>query len=565
MAVTKNNFLGELLLEKGVITKKQLDEALEKQKTTQKTGSRGLLGQALVDLGYCTSDDISRAIANKAGVEFLTSDQYEVDMAAANLITPGLAKKYKALPIGFSNGSLLLAMKNPGDIIAIDDLKIITGQNIKPVVINDRELDEVLKRFENMSMVMDMAEEIEEEEDEIDFDEDKSDVNERPAVQLANQIINQAVKSAASDVHVEPQEKKIRIRYRIDGVLHEIMQYPSNMLATLVSRIKVMANMDIAERRIPQDGRITLKIEGNVYDVRVASMPTAYGEKLTMRLLNRSDKVITLKELGFNQGELDKYSRVTASPYGFILITGPTGSGKSTTLYATLAKLNQVDRNIITVEDPIERRLDGLNQTQVNARAGMTFVSGLRAILRSDPDIIMVGEIRDHETARIAVESALTGHLVLSTMHTNDSAGAISRLADMGIEPYLSAAALVGVVAQRLMRLLCTNCKEKYVALRDVILKSAPDFPFKDGEEKIELFKPKGCLFCNGTGYKGRVGIYEFLQIDEDMQRLMLSKASTGEIHEEAVKKGMLTMRQDGLDKVRQGLTSVEEVLRVIV
>jgi len=342
------------------------------------------------------------------------------------------------------------------------------------------------------------------------------------------------------------------------------MQQPITLHPTLVSRIKVMSNMDIAERRVPQDGRITLRVDGNIIDVRVASMPSAYGEKITMRLLNRNDRVITLKELGFHSVEIVKYEKTMKSPYGFILITGPTGSGKSTTLYASLAVLNQPDKNIITLEDPIERRMEGLTQVQVNAKAGMTFASGLRSILRNDPDTIMVGEIRDHETARIAVESALTGHLVLSTMHTNDSAGAVTRIGDMGIEPYLTASALIGVIAQRLIRVLCPECKQPYVTTREEILNSAADFPFDGDEKEIELYQAKGCVYCNGTGYKGRKGVYEFLRITETIQKMILNRASTRDIHNVAVKEGMLTMRQHGLLKVRMGLTTLEELLRVI-
>ena len=350
----------------------------------------------LWNCGYCSGEDVARAIADKTSTLFFSLSDYDVDIAAANLISPEVATKYNALPIGFENGMLLVAMKNPGDIIAIEDLSIITKHTIKPVVVNDMELKAALRRFLNISASIETQEEVEEAQDEsIDVDV----IDDKPAVQLANQILNQAVKAGASDVHIEPQEKSLRIRFRIDGVLHEIIRQPMSIHPSLVSRIKVMANMDIAERRIPQDGRITLRIERNIIDVRVASMPSAFGEKITMRLLNRSDRLITLQELGFDEKQLEKYSEVMNLPYGFILATGPTGSGKSTTLYATLARLNSPDKNIITLEDPIERRMDGITQVQVNVRAGLTFASGLRSILRSDPDTVMVGEIRDHETA----------------------------------------------------------------------------------------------------------------------------------------------------------------------
>jgi type IV pilus assembly protein PilB len=326
-----------------------------------------------------------------------------------------------------------------------------------------------------------------------------------------------------------------------------------------------MANMDIAERRVPQDGRVSLKIEEKAVDVRVATLPTAYGEKVTMRLLNRSGKLLSLEELGFPLPELEKYRRVVQMPYGLVLVTGPTGSGKSTTLYATLSVVNSVGKNIITVEDPIEYRLDGLNQVQVNVRAGLTFANGLRSILRSDPDIIMIGEIRDAETARIAVESALTGHLVFSTIHTNDAAGAITRLGDMGIETFLTASSLTAVVAQRLARILCIHCKQEYEITREHLLDNIPDFPLEEGEEKLTLYRPKGCFRCSNTGYKGRVGVYELLLVNEEIRRLTLDHASGSQIKDAAIDAGMITLRQDGLRKVKEGITSMEEIMRVIV
>ncbi len=557
-----NSLIGQKLVKAGIITREQLEEALTIQKAKKQTGTKELVGETLVELGYCSGEDVARAIADKTSTLFFSLSDYDVDIAAANLISPEVATKYNALPIGFENGMLLVAMKNPGDIIAIEDLSIITKHTIKPVVVNDMELKAALRRFLNISASIETQEEVEEAQDEsIDVDV----IDDKPAVQLANQILNQAVKAGASDVHIEPQEKSLRIRFRIDGVLHEIIRQPMSIHPSLVSRIKVMANMDIAERRIPQDGRITLRIERNIIDVRVASMPSAFGEKITMRLLNRSDRLITLQELGFDEKQLEKYSEVMNLPYGFILATGPTGSGKSTTLYATLARLNSPDKNIITLEDPIERRMDGITQVQVNVRAGLTFASGLRSILRSDPDTVMVGEIRDHETARIAVESALTGHLVLSTLHTNDAAGAVTRIGDMGIEPYLTASSLVGVVAQRLVRVLCKECKQPYLISKDEILNSVPDFPFDGYERQVRLYKAKGCVYCNGTGYKGRMGIYEFLKISEAIQKMILKRSTAREIHDIAIKEGMISMRQHGLLKVKRGITTVEELLRVII
>lgn len=563
-----NSLIGEKLVEKGIIDEKELKLALEMQKAKRQKGNRGLLGQTLVELGFCTEEDIAKVIAEKNNIRYISLMSYNVDLSfAKNLISPEIAVKYNALPIGVEKGKLLVAMKNPGDIIAIDDLRLVTGYEIQPVVTIDRELDAQLSRFINAAGPGNI-----EIRDENDFrgQEQEESINtdegsDKPAVLLANQILSQAVKAGASDVHIEPQEKRLRIRFRIDGVLHEIISQPIGIHPSLVLRIKVMANMDIAEKRIPQDGRITLKVEDNVIDVRVASMPSTFGEKITMRLLNRNDRLITLEELGLEKDQREKYNQVFNLPYGFILITGPTGSGKSTTLYATLAQLNKPDKNIITIEDPVERRMDGITQIQVNTKAGLTFASGLRSILRSDPDTIMVGEIRDHETARIAVESALTGHLVLSTMHTNDASGAITRLTDMEIEPYLTASSLVGVIGQRLVRMLCRKCREPYTIKAEELLNSVPDFLPEKHENEIRLYKAKGCVYCNGTGYKGRTGIYEFLRVTEAIQKLILRRASASEIREVAIQEGMLPMRRHGILKVKSGATTVEELLRVVM
>lgn len=553
-------FLGDLLIEFGYITPEQLEEALNYQKEKSREGSRILLGQALTSLGFCTEEAITRVMAHKAGISFLTLQEHPVESAAANLIEPEVALRYNALPIGFENGKLLVALKHPSDVIAVDDLRIITNYEIKPVIVPDSELTAAIEQFTRSTTEVKQ----EDEEPSEQFLETEG-TEERPAVQLANQILHQAVRSMASDVHIEPLEKNMRVRMRIDGVLHEVMQQQRRMHPPLVSRLKVMAGMDIAERRLPQDGRMTMKIDNRTIDLRAATLPTAYGEKITLRILDRDARLITLQEMGFPPEQLEKYNRVMRLPYGFILVTGPTGSGKSTTLYATLAVLNSVDRHIITLEDPVERRLDGINQIQINLRAGLTFASGLRAIVRNDPDVIMVGEIRDHESARIAVESALTGHLVLATMHTNDAAGAITRLGDMGIEPYLTASSIAGVVAQRLVRLLCPYCREKETLPVADILASVPDFPLEEGEKSVTLYRPRGCIRCSNTGYKGRTGVYELLVFSENIRLLTLERRSTQEIKDAAIKEGMVTLRGDGLDKVKRGLTSLEEVMRVIV
>jgi type IV pilus assembly protein PilB len=557
----RQNNLGELLIENGTITKEQLENALQQQNTNE--GGRGMLGRTLVQLGYCTEDDIARVVSLQNDVPYVSLETFKIDDAASSLITPEIARRYKALPIGFNNGKLLVAMRYPKDIIAIDDLRIHTGYDFQPVICADSELTAAIERYSRTSVNVEQSA-----EDEIEIEEVAAEVDddaEKPAVRLVNLIFNQAVRAGASDVHIEPQEKSTRVRLRIDGVLHNAMQPPKRLHASLVSRIKVMANMDIAERRVPQDGRVSLKIDDKTVDVRVATLPTAYGEKVTMRLLNRSGKLISLEELGFPLPELEKYRRIVQMPYGMVLVTGPTGSGKSTTLYATLSVVNSVGKNIITVEDPIEYRLDGLNQVQVNVRAGLTFANGLRSILRSDPDIIMIGEIRDAETARIAVESALTGHLVFSTIHTNDAAGAITRLGDMGIETFLTASSLTAVVAQRLARILCPHCKQAYEITREQLLTNIPDFPLCEGEEKLTLYRSKGCFRCSNTGYKGRVGVYELLLVNEEIRQLTLDHASGSQIKDAAIGAGMITLRQDGLRKVKEGITSVEEIMRVIV
>ncbi|KAB2951308.1 type II secretion system protein GspE [Heliorestis acidaminivorans] len=553
------NFLGTWLINAKVITEEQLATALELQDTTP--GKKGLLGQTLIDLGYCTEVDIARAVAARSNIPFVTLEDYLIDNNALTLITPEASKRYKALPIAFENNKLIVVMKYPSDILTIDDLRILTGYDITPVAALDSELDQAIERYGRTGT---------------DFEEDKEDdktpeiitagteESDKPAVQLAKLILSQAVSSKASDVHIEPYEKSMRVRFRLDGVLHDMMSPPRKLHAALVSRIKVMSNMDIANRQIPQDGRMSLKIEGRSIDIRVASLPTSYGERLTLRLLDRSGAIITLEELGVAPELLSRYKEAIKLPYGFILVTGPTGSGKSTTLYASLSTVDRVRKNVITVEDPVEYRLEGMNQIQINNRAGLTFASGLRSILRNDPDIIMIGEIRDKETARIAVESALTGHLVFSTLHTNDAAGAISRLGDMEIEPFLTASSLACVMAQRLARVLCTSCKIPYELSRQEAQKIA-GFPLEPGEETIALFKAGKCMRCANTGYRGRLGIYELLFVDENIQRLILERRSTADLKRAAIENGMIPMREDGFYKVKQGITSIEEILRVIL
>lgn len=554
--------IGYMLYEDGTLSRDQLKEAITVYEKARSNGENKLLGQTLIELGFTTEEKITKAIAAQAGVEYLSLEAGKIDKAATSLIDPESVRRYRALPISFENDRLVLAMSDPSDILAIDDIRLITGYEIKPVCVSGSELKAVIDRYARDTGVMDAEEE--EDESSLEPEETTTVSMSKPAVQLATLIFNQAVRDGASDIHIEPQDKSMRVRFRIDGVLHEVMQPPFRLYPPLVSRIKVVSNMDIANRRIPQDGRITMKIDQKVIDFRVASLPTAYGEKLTLRLLDRSSRLITLSEMGFPESHLQLFRKKINTPHGCVLVTGPTGSGKTTTLYAALAELNTIEKHIITVEDPIEYRLAGINQVQVNQQAGLTFATGLRSILRNDPDIIMVGEIRDRETARIAVESALTGHLVLSTLHTNDAAGAISRLGEMGIESYLTASSVIAVLAQRLIRMLCKNCREEYKISRDDLLATVSNFPLEKNESEITLFKPVGCLQCSNTGYKGRKGVYELLIVSDKIKELTLQHKSAGEIAETAIAEGMITLLQDGFNKVKLGQTSLEESLRVL-
>lgn len=547
------------LVDAGIITEAQAQEALEIQKT-----SKALIGSILTQLGYCTEDDIARIMAQKSGYRYVSINEIGVNVAAANLITPEMALRNNVLPLYQEDKTLYVAMKNPNDIITIDNLHLMTGLEICPLVVADMELAAAIENFANMNSSVenydddDQTEAVEETE-ELTLDD-------KPAVQLVNQIINNAIKSGASDVHIEALEKNLRVRFRIDGVLQEVMQNPIKIFPSVVSRVKVLGGMDIAEKRVPQDGRATVRYEDKTLDVRIATMPTVYGEKIVMRLLERNKGNVSIKDINFSKRQFPRFDKAIHMPYGFVLVTGPTGSGKSTTLYATLAEISTLEKNVITLEDPVERRMAGINQVQMNNRAGMTFAAALRSVLRSDPDIVMVGEIRDGETAKIAVEAALTGHMVLSTLHTNDAAGAVTRLEEMGVEPFLTASSLVGVLAQRLVRKLCPKCKEEYTLTREEMLKILPDFPVEEYPQEVyKVYKPKGCLTCNNTGYKGREAVFEFLTVTEEMKKLILDRANGAQIKKLAIEQGMFTLKNEGIYKVMEGKTSIEELLRVIV
>jgi type IV pilus assembly protein PilB len=551
--------LGDLLVTQGVIKEAELTDALKIQKETGEA-----LGKVLVKLGLVTEADLLRILANQLGLDFVDLADYKVDLGAVALVPERIAKKNTILPIGFEDNKLIVAVANPTDVFIFDDLRMMTGFEVKPVVATKDEIIEAIARYAHADKIGEQAmDDLTREALGIQEDEQVSVKvqDEAPIVKLANLIINQAITDRASDIHIEPQEKDVRVRYRIDGVLHEVMTPPKRVQAGLISRIKIMSDLNIAETRVPQDGRIGLQVQGRGVDLRVATLPTVYGEKIVMRILEKESIMIDLKDMGFLPDSLDRFQSTFKKPYGAILITGPTGSGKTTSLYAALNVLNSVEKKIITVEDPVEYKLPGVIQVQINARVGLTFAAALRSILRNDPDLVMIGEIRDRETALIAVESALTGHLVLATLHTNDAPQALTRLTEMGIEPFLSASAVDCVVAQRLARKLCAVCKEEYSPDEEAL--TAANFPFEKGNAP-KLFKPVGCPKCKGSGYKGRTGIYEVMLVSETIEKLAVERASSDEIARQAKLEGMHSLRDDGLEKVRLGITSLEEVLRVV-
>ena len=557
---------GEVLVEMGVLTPAQVDEAIAEQKTSRKR-----IGDIALSKGWCTKAKLMEALAMRLGVKYLDLTTTRVDPVTADLVSEKDARRYSAIPVSFvDEHTLLVAMADPSNIVAIDDLRILTGFDIEPSIATQ---DDIATMLANIKPKEDhIAEDLDSKDvagDEPASQSELRDIREQvdaaPVVKLVNGILARAADEGASDIHFEPQAKELLIRFRHDGVLHETMTIPKRLQQGVLSRLKIMADLDIAERRVPQDGRIGLVVGGKPIDMRVASLPTVYGEKIVIRLLDRSNVMLRLEDLGFSDQALARYTKSYSKPYGACLVTGPTGSGKSTTLYGTLNILNTPEKNIITVEDPVEYRLGGINQVQVNNKAGLTFAAGLRSILRCDPDIIMIGEIRDKETAQIAVESALTGHLVLSTLHTNNAPGALSRLTEMGVEPFLTASAVDCVIAQRLVRKLCEYCKEGYPVTREMLERLNFSQKAVDDWKNITLYRPVGCTRCNHTGYKGRMGIYEVMPVSEAIERLIVERKSADEIMRVATAEGMVTLRQDGLERVLSGKTSIEEISRVIV
>ncbi len=559
--MSEGSQLGSLLVAGGLLSPEGLASALDEQARTQKS-----LGRILIDNGLVRESDLVSTLAGHIGLEFVDLTEFPIDAGAVNLISDALARRYQALPVGWDDGRLIVAMADPSNVFAVDDIRTITGSEVKVVVSTKAAIDAAIDKHNRLDTD---AENISAQaSSELDGDDDltslKEVVDDAPIVKLVNLMITQAVADRASDIHIEPGERDLRVRYRIDGVLHETMRLQKNIQSGIISRLKIMADINIAERRIPQDGRVSATIGGKSVDLRVATLPTVYGEKVVMRILDKSTALLKLSDLGFLPNSMARFEKSFKKPYGTILVTGPTGSGKSTTLYATLNILNEDTKNIITVEDPVEYRLAGINQVQVNIKAGLTFAAALRSILRSDPDIVLVGEIRDKETATIAIEAALTGHLVLSTLHTNDAATTPTRLIEMGVEPFLVASALDCIVAQRLARRLCEKCKEPYRPTQ-VELESFDLELGTEGEDDLpELYRPIGCPACGRTGYRGRFAIHEVMQITEDVERMIVEREHSEDMKKLAIAQGMLTLRQAGASHVRNGMTSVEEILRVV-
>jgi type IV pilus assembly protein PilB len=557
MAAAANSMrLGRLLVGSGLINDEQLAEAVA-------VADGRPLPHVLDELGFADEVTVAKAIAESMGLPYVDVGAYEIDPQALLLLKADLMRRYAVLPIKVEDDELTLAMADPANIFAIDDVRIVTGKEIRPVVTTQSELTAALDKFSaSQANVGDMVEDLEQAlgggaEEEVE------DAGEESVVaRLMNQVVTEAIRTGAGDVYIEPGEREIRIRFRIDGVCQVVNTLPKKLHRQLISRLKINSGMDISERRIPQDGRFGVVLDGKAVDFRVAVLPVVHGEMSVLRLLRRDSIMMSLKDLGFLDQNMRWLLEALSLPYGAILVTGPTGSGKSTTLYAAINETNDPKSNLITVEDPVEYRLAGLSQVQVHEKAGLTFAAALRSILRQDPDKVMIGEIRDRETGTIAIEAALTGHLVLSTLHTNDAPSAITRLTEMGIEPFLTASAITLVLAQRLARRLCPDCKEPYVP--DEALLKRIEFPYEPGNLP-RLYRPRGCKKCNNIGYKGRMGIHEVMKMSENIERLTVENASADELSRQAKSEGMLTLRDDGFSKVKMGLTSIEEILRVVV
>lgn len=584
MVMTKKN-VGEVLVEQKVITPEQYRQAYD---AWVNTGRRGDIGRILVEQGIANEKVVTKAQAQLMNVSFVDLAQFKINEDAVKMVKKELAQRYNLIAVQKLGQRLFVAMKDPTNVIALDDIKLVTGMQVVAALATASDIEEAITRYypddaeapaeqqQVAGPLMSGNNPLDEAQrgikelaglgDNADLVESAASVTDEaqsgPIIRVVNAIIQQAIKDGASDIHVEPGSRHTRVRYRIDGVLHEIMQLPKYIQPPLLSRIKIMAEMNIAERRIPQDGRIGITYAGKDYDLRVSVLPTVFGEKAVMRILDKSSVMIGLNKLGFYPEVLARLETLIVQPNGMLLSTGPTGSGKTTTQYSILNKINSVEKNIITVEDPVEYQLAGISQVAVNRKAGLTFASALRSFLRQDPDIIMVGEIRDLETAETAIEASLTGHLVLSTLHTNDASQAVTRLVDMGVEPFLISASLVGVLAQRLARKVCSNCKAPYTPPPEAVarlgIKPDPDAP------PITFYRGRGCDNCRHTGYKGRTGIHELMVVNDEINDLVVRRAPVSEVREAARAGGMKLLREDGMMKVVEGITTVEEVLRVV-
>lgn len=556
--------LGDLLVDANVISEDQLMEALVNQK-----GSGKKLGAILIDMGVLTEEEIADALHHQLNIDFVHLSEMQIEESVLNLVSEPVLRKHSLVPFDYSSDNpnvLRVAMADPMDIIAVDDISIITNLQIETCVTTPTEIAKALDRYFGNAEAMKVADQYARERAEQygnmgQEEEENPDIANAPIVQLVNKIIEQAVRQRTSDIHIEALETCVRVRYRVDGVLKEVMKYDINLLSAIVARIKIIGGMDISEKRKPQDGRITSMVDRQEFDIRVSILPTCYGEKIVMRLTSKQALTMDKKNLGFSDDEMTKFEGILKNPHGIILVTGPTGSGKSTTLYTALSELNTEEVNIITVEDPVEANINGINQVHVNAKAGLTFAAALRSILRQDPDIIMIGEIRDGETAQIAVQAAITGHLVVSTLHTNSAASTITRLADMGIESYMIADAVVGIIAQRLVRRLCPKCKlEKIPDLRERDEMGIDD---DDVTSVLGMPNPEGCMNCNGTGYKGRIGVYEIMVVSQDLKTIISKEGDAEAIKDQAVKEGMNTLSMSAMNLVKRGITSMAEAQRI--
>jgi type IV pilus assembly protein PilB len=549
-----SGFVTDVIVELGYVGDERARQAIEEARTAGRPPERLLLEQ-----GAITSDQFSRAVAERYGLDHVDLAAYQVDMAAANLVSVNTARRYRAIPVGFvDKQTLLVAMSDPTNVLAVDDIQIATGLDCRVAVAADEDIEALVGRLNTLQSAVTEAAEEDEPEELAEVTDMQVGAEDAPVIKLVYSILGQAVGEGASDIHFEPEDDEMRVRFRVDGVLREAAHVPKRMINAVVSRVKIMSDLNIAEKRVPQDGRVSVNVADRKVDLRITTLPTQRGEGATIRILDKDNAQRSLDELGMDGSAREGFERAFRQAYGAVLVTGPTGSGKSTTLYAALQDLNHVEKKIITIEDPVEYQLGGINQINVNRKAGLDFATGLRSVLRADPDVVMVGEIRDGETARIAIEAALTGHLMLTTLHTNDAPGAITRLTKMGIEAFLIASAVDCVVAQRLARKLCSHCKRRTVipvqALGEAGVRASID---------LEAYEPVGCARCNQSGYKGRVGLYSVMGLSERIKEMAVAQLSEADIGAAAREEGMCTLREDGVNKVRAGLTSLEEVLRV--